>query len=139
PVRIDETTTDGMTVPAYPVVEYGHVKSGGDAAGSGYVYRGKAIPALKGKYLFGDISTGNLWYVDYNEMLAADDGDPQTMAAMHEIKVLWKKHTGGSELYSSMVPITESTYHARGGTASGLLGVATVSGGRSDIHFCVDA
>ena len=139
PVRIDETTTDGVTVPTYAVVQYGHVNGGGDAASSGYVYRGKVIPALRGKYLFGDISTGNLWYVDYKEMLAADDGDPHTMAAMHQVKVLWNKPTGGSELYGSMAPITESAYHTRGGTAAGLPGRAAVSGGRSDIHLCVDA
>jgi hypothetical protein len=139
PVRINETTTDGMTIPTYPVVEYAHVKGGGDAAGSGYVYRGKAIPALRGKYLFGDISTGNLWYVDYKEMLAADNSHPPKMAALHEIKVLWNKSSGANELYSSMAPITESVYHARGGAAAGLPGSASVSGGRSDVHFAVDA
>jgi hypothetical protein len=139
PVRIDDTATDGLVVPTYPVVEYAHIKGGGDAVGSGYVYRGKALPALRGKYVFGDITTGNLWYADYKEMLAADDGDPHTMAGMHEIKVLWDKPAGGSELYSSMAPITESAYYARGGKASGLPGIALVSGGRSDIHLCVDA
>jgi hypothetical protein len=139
PVRINDTVTAGMVVPTYPVVQYAHAKGGGDAVGSGFVYRGKAIPALRGKYLFGDISTGNLWYVDYKEMLAADDGDPHTMAGMHEVQVLWEKPGGGSELYGSMSPITESVYHARGGTARGLPGSALVSGGRSDIHLCVDA
>jgi hypothetical protein len=139
PVRINETITEGTVAPTYPVIQYAHVKGGGDAVGSGYVYRGKAIPALRGKYFFGDISTGNLWYADYNEMLAADDGNPQTMAAMHELQVLWDKPAGGSELYGSMAPITESVYHARGGTARGLPGSALVSGGRSDIHLCMDA
>ena len=139
PVQLDETTTAGTVVPTYPVVQYGHVKGGGDAIGSGYVYCGKAIPALRGKYLFGDITTGNLWYADYQEMLAADDGDPQTMAPMHLLKILWSKPEGGSEVYSSMAPITEAVYHARGSRSPGLPGAAAVAGGRSDIHFSVDA
>jgi hypothetical protein len=61
------------------------------------------------------------------------------MAAMHTIRVLWDTPKGSKELYSSMAPITESAYHARGGEAKGLPGLATVSGGRSDIHLCVDA
>jgi hypothetical protein len=140
PVRINENTTDGITTDVYPVMQYGHVKGGGDALGSGFVYRGKAIPALRGKYVFGDITTGNLWYADYQELLAADDGDPRTMAAMHPLKILWNKPTGGKELYGSMSSITESAYHARGGMVAGLPGAAVVSGGgRSDIHLGVDA
>jgi Glucose / Sorbosone dehydrogenase len=139
PVRISDAVTHGVVAPTYPVIQYGHVKGGGDAVSSGYVYRGKAIPALRGKYLFGDISTGNLWYADYKEMLAADDADPQTMAPIHELKILWHKPEGGAELYGSMAAITESVYHARGGTSKGLPGSALVSGGRSDIHLCADA
>ena len=66
--------------PTYPVLQYPHKPGGGDAIGSGYLYRGKNIPALRGKYVFTDISTGRLWYVDYQEMLKADDGNPDTMA-----------------------------------------------------------
>ena len=81
-MRISDTVTDGVLAPTYPVVEYPHLKGGGDADGSGFVYRCKAISSLRGNYIFGDISTGNLWYVDYTVMLAADDGDPRIMATM---------------------------------------------------------
>jgi hypothetical protein len=37
-----------------------------------------------------------------------------------------------------MAPITEIAYHARGGKEPGLPGRAVISGGRSDIHFCMD-
>jgi hypothetical protein len=37
-----------------------------------------------------------------------------------------------------MAPITEIAYHARGGKAAGLPGQAVISGGRSDIRFCMD-
>jgi len=133
PVRINETITDGMTAPTYPVVQYGHVKGGGDAIGSGYVYHGKAVPALHGKYIFADISTGNIWWADYQEMLTADSGNTRKMAAMHPVQVL-----RDGEVYGSMAPITDSVYHAGGGKASGLPGIAAVSGGRSGIHFTID-
>src|SRR6185295_8031241 len=73
PIMLNATETGGRVAPAYPVIQYPHAAGGGDAVGSGYVYRGKALPALRGKYIFGDISTGNLWWADYKEMLAADD------------------------------------------------------------------
>ena len=138
PVQISAATTDGTVTPTYPVIQYGHVDGGGDAVSSGYVYRGKRIPALRGKYIFGDISTGNVWYVDYPDLLAADDGDHKTLAAMRPVKIRWTKpRGGGSETYGSMSPITEAAYHARGGKASGLPGTAKVAQGRADIHFCV--
>jgi len=140
PVQLNATETDGTVTPTYPVIEYAHIAGGGDAVSSGYVYRGKAIPALRGKYIFGDISTGNVWYVDFEDMLAADHRSPKTLAEMHPVKIRWAKPGGGSEVYSSMAPVTESAYHARGGTAPGLPGFAKVpNGGRSDIHFWADA
>ncbi|HWZ30948.1 MAG TPA: PQQ-dependent sugar dehydrogenase [Bryobacteraceae bacterium] len=138
PVLINATETDGMVTPTYPVIQYGHVKDGGDAVSSGYVYRGKTIPALRGKYIFGDISTGNVWWVDYKEMLAIDNG--KTPAEMHPIKIRWTKPGGESEVYGSMAPVTESAYHARGGKAPGLPGIGKIAErGRSDIHFWADS
>jgi hypothetical protein len=141
PVQINATATDGMVKPTYPVIQYPHLPGGGDAMSSGYVYRGTAIPALRGKYIFGDISTGNMWWADYKEMLAADDDDPKTEAAIHPLKIQWTKPDATTgDVYASMTPITETTYHARGGTASGLPGTAVVTrGGRSDIHLWIDS
>jgi hypothetical protein len=140
PVRINATETDGMVTPTYPVLQYGHVKGGGDAISSGYVYRGKAIPSLTGKYIFGDLSTGNVWWVDYASMLGADVSKPNTVPEMHPVNIRWKVPDGGSEVYASMYPITEAAYHARGGTAPNLPGFAKVpAGGRSDIHFWEDS
>ena len=84
PVQMTDTVTSGTITPTYPVIQYPHVPGGGDAIGSGFVYRGKRDPALRGKYIFTDITTGSIWYADYKEMLAADDGDPETMAQMHQ-------------------------------------------------------
>jgi hypothetical protein len=134
PVMVDETKTDGTVHPRYPVIAYGHDRSiGGDAIASGFVYRGKAIPALRGKFLFGDITVGRIWWADFNEMLTADDTDPTTMAAIHEVKISWNK-----EVYKTMAPINEIAYHARGGKAEHLPGAQRVPGGRSDIRFAVD-
>jgi hypothetical protein len=139
PVQINATDTDGTIAPTYPVLQYGHVKGGGDAIASGYVYRGKAIPSLAGKYIFGDITTGNIWWVDYPAMLTSDVSKPKTVPEMHPMQIRWSAPGGASELYASMYPITELIYHARGGTASTLPGAAKISGGRSDIHLWADS
>jgi glucose/arabinose dehydrogenase/mono/diheme cytochrome c family protein len=49
----------------YPVAEYDHDE--GKAISGGYEYLG-AMPALKGKFLFGDIPTGRLFYIDMADM-----------------------------------------------------------------------
>lgn len=51
----------------YPVVQYDHDE--GSAVSGGFVYAGDAIPLLKGKYVFGDISLGTLFYSDVAEMI----------------------------------------------------------------------
>jgi hypothetical protein len=143
PVQVSDTVTDGTVVPTYPVIQYGHVPGGGDAIGSGFYYRGKAIPALRGTYVFSDISTGRIWYADYNSMLAADDGDPRTLAEMHEMKIAWDDPhdvpDAGKKVYDSMFPIAEAAYHFRGGKDSDLPGRSLVSGeGRADAHVAMD-
>jgi hypothetical protein len=83
--------------------------------------------------LFGDITSGRLWWADMKEMLAVDDGDPKTMAEIHELKIAWNNN-----VYRSMAPIVEAAYHARGGKAEHLPGAERVPGGRSDIRLGVD-
>jgi hypothetical protein len=144
PVQVTDTVTHGTIVPTYPVIQYGHVQGGGDAVGSGFLYRGKRLAALRGKYIFTDITTGHIWYADYKEMLAVDDGDPATMAAMHEIRILWDdphdEPDRGQQLYSTMFPIVEAAYHFRGGKSPRLPGAARVAGaGRADTHVFLDA
>ena len=43
----------------WPVSQYSH--SLGEAVTGGYVYRGSAIPSLRGFYVFGDYATGRVW------------------------------------------------------------------------------
>ena len=44
-----------------PIAQYGRTL--GQSTTGGFVYRGSAIPALQGRYLFGDFATGNLWNI----------------------------------------------------------------------------
>ncbi len=45
-----------------PVAEYG--RSAGLSITGGHVYRGRAIPQLVGRYIFGDFGTGRIWALD---------------------------------------------------------------------------
>lgn len=43
-----------------PVAEYSHA-GGGCSVTGGFVYRGNSVPALKGRYVYGDFCTGQVW------------------------------------------------------------------------------
>ncbi|MEP7257419.1 MAG: PQQ-dependent sugar dehydrogenase [Flavitalea sp.] len=57
---------DSIYKITYPVAEYDHGE--GNAISGGYEYWGSAVPALKGKYLFGDISKARLFYVEMADL-----------------------------------------------------------------------
>ncbi len=44
-----------------PVAEYSHAQ--GASITGGFVYRGAAIPALVGRFVFGDFASGRIWHV----------------------------------------------------------------------------
>jgi glucose/arabinose dehydrogenase/mono/diheme cytochrome c family protein len=127
PVQISDTVTHGIVKPTYPVVQYPHMApNGGDAIAGGFIYRGSKIPALRNKLIFGDITTGRIWYADRADVLAADDANPATVAQVHEFDAGLRR-------------IVEDTYRARGGKGEALPGAAGVSGrGRVDLRFAVD-
>ncbi|GAA2190909.1 PQQ-dependent sugar dehydrogenase [Micromonospora lupini] len=60
----------------YPVAAYDHDPAAdwnctadvGVAVAGGFVYRGRAVPALRGKYVFGDLVDGRVLYTEANEM-----------------------------------------------------------------------
>jgi glucose/arabinose dehydrogenase len=127
PLQITDTITRGTVKPTYPVIAYPHAASGGDAIAGGVIYRGNRIPALKGKLIFGDITTGHVWYSDMADVLGADDGNPATLAAMHEIDAGLRR-------------LVEQTFRARGGQGDALPGAAAVAGrGRVDVRFAEDS
>lgn len=144
PVQVGETPGEARVVPKYPVIQYDHSPTGGDSIGSGFVYQGNAIPALRGKYVFTDLTTGRLWYAAYKDMLAADDGKAATLAAIREVRIRWNdpgdSPDAGPRVYDSMFPVVQSAYHARGGKAPRLPGRADlIEGGRADVRLSIDA
>lgn len=50
----------------YPVVQYDHDE--GNAVSGGFVYAGEKVPLLQGKYVFGDIPRGRLFYAEVADM-----------------------------------------------------------------------
>ena len=58
--------SDSIERLTYPVAEYDHDE--GKAISGGYEYSGKDVPELNGKFLFGDIPTGRLLFVDMPEL-----------------------------------------------------------------------
>ena len=47
----------------YPVAQFDHDKGGAGVSG-GFEYWGRAIPSLRGKFIFGDIPSGRLFYIE---------------------------------------------------------------------------
>ena len=64
----------------YPVAQYDHDE--GYAISGGFVYRGQAIPDLRGKYLFTDFPRGRVLYID------ADGLVPGQLAEIRELRLV---------------------------------------------------
>jgi mono/diheme cytochrome c family protein len=127
PVHISDSVTRGMVTPTYPVIQYPHSRdSGGDAIAGGLVYRGTLVPELRDKVVLGDITTGRVWYANRAEVLAADDGNPSSVAPIYEMEAGLRR-------------LTEETYRTRGGAGDALPGMGAMAGrGRVDLRFAVD-
>ncbi len=67
------TNPTRCTGVAWPVFEYPRTSPDGGAAGNsvtgGFVYRSTAVPALAGRYIFGDWGNGNVWALLENSTL----------------------------------------------------------------------
>jgi hypothetical protein len=85
---LDGRTKDEFT---YPVAMYDHDE--GQAITGGFVYDGR-IPALRGKFVFGDIQRGRLFAADVAAMKKADDGIPRTVAPIEEIQLVVRDGSG---------------------------------------------
>lgn len=138
--------TDTADNYVYPVIQYPHnpALGYGDAIAGAFVYRGTRMPELTGKLIFGDITTGQLFYSDLAAVTGADDGNPQTVAAFHRLELLWDnpRNAAGLERFDRMYEIVADEYRARGGPLARLPGSAIVSdltgGGRADIRLAID-
>jgi glucose/arabinose dehydrogenase len=59
---------EGLTLPVW---EY-HPEQGGASVTGGYVYRGRDIPELAGRYIFADFIDGRLWSLELTDSDKAD-------------------------------------------------------------------
>jgi len=96
---------DGFT---YPVAIYDH--NDGQAVSAGVTYHGR-IPALRGKFVFGDIQRGRLFAADVAAMKKADDGIPETVAPIEEIQ-LYVRGAAGARVYVTLRDLIEKTMGA---------------------------
>jgi Glucose / Sorbosone dehydrogenase len=96
---------DGFT---YPVAIYDH--SEGQAITGGFAYYGR-IAALRGKFVFGDITRGRVFAADTAAMKKADDGIPQTVAPVEEIQ-LFLRDASGNRTYVSFRELVEKAMGA---------------------------
>ena len=71
---------DSIYKITYPVAEFDHDE--GKAISGGFEYWGSSIPVLKGKFLFGDIPSGRLFYTNIADMKQGKQ------AAIKEWKIL---------------------------------------------------
>lgn len=71
--------TDATRPYVYPAAQYDHDE--GKAISGGFVYSGTAIPALRGKYLFGDVNNGRVFVVDASRLA------PGSLTTIEEVMV----------------------------------------------------
>lgn len=139
PVRLTGTTSRGTVIPTYPVLQYNHGQ--GLAILGGFLYQGTRVPALAGKFIFGDIATGRLYAAAYADLLAADDGKPDTLAPYTPIDLRWDDPSdspdAGQKVYPTMAPIVFAGYEARKRLTPGVESGPRPT--RADIRLAVDA
>lgn len=122
-IRLKESTRNLYPLPeddrvnnyTYPVAEYDHDE--GNAIIGGYEYFGSTIPALQGKYIFGDMVNGRVFFVNVSdlelgkrspiyEFQLSVNGKPTTMKALCDDERLSMRlgqdHEG--EIYVSTMP-----------------------------------
>jgi hypothetical protein len=114
PDVMEGRTKDGFT---YPVAIYDH--NDGQAVTGGFAYHGR-IAALRGKFIFGDITRGRVFAADLAAMKKADDGIPATVAPVEEVQ-LFTRDAAGNRTYVSFRDLVEAT---NGATAT-----------RADLHI----
>ena len=94
-----------------PVAEYSHAE--GSAITGGYVYRGSSIPALNGRYVFGDSGSQRIWHIasDTPPTLPVTTG----FASGQPMSSFAQDHQG--EIY--VVSLSSGLYRLAAGTGSG--------------------
>jgi glucose/arabinose dehydrogenase len=97
---VETGNTRGDASMTFPVAEYDHrdpILSGRSAVTGVVVYRGSAIPQLRGRILFGDMPTGEIFHVSADDppaggqapirrLLFNDGGEPTTLLQLIQAK-----------------------------------------------------
>jgi hypothetical protein len=105
PEILDGKVKDGFT---YPVAVFDHDE--GRAVTDGFAYHGR-IPALNGKFVFGDIQSGRVFASDIAALKKADDGIPKTVASIEEVQ-LYVRDASGKRVDVSFRELVEKTMAA---------------------------
>jgi len=119
PEKDDVLHVEGIAkpvTPLYPAAVYSH--QDGDAIGNGFVYRGKLMPQLRGKYIFNDMTTGRIFYVDLAQMIATH-GQRNQQAQIQELQIMYKSPfdtANPSATKRQMFSIVADAYSHKGGT-----------------------
>lgn len=79
----------------YPVAEYDHDE--GKAISGGYEYTGGSISQLKGKYVFGDINNGRLFFVETKQLKPGSQAEIKEMRASMNGKIIKISELCGNE------------------------------------------
>jgi hypothetical protein len=85
PLRISDTVVLDQRTPMQDSALAYRTGVEGLAIANGFVYRGKRWPQLQGAVVFGDITSGRLFYARMADLIAATDGNPTTLASYSEI------------------------------------------------------
>jgi len=80
----------------FPVTDYDHLALGGCSIIGGDVYRGKALPQLQGKYLYGDFCTSFVWALEIKE---DGSGDVETVLRDQTVQLASLATDGAGEMY----------------------------------------
>ena len=86
PLRISDTVVLDQRIPIQDSALAYRTGDEGLAITNGFVYRGKRWPQLQGAVVFGDITSGRLFYARMADLITATDGNFTTMAAYAEIR-----------------------------------------------------
>ena len=94
----DDCDTSGLSLPVW---EYGHNDDGGYSITGGFVYRGESVPSIKGKYVYADFVSGNLWALSKtgtefnNEILLATNYNIPTFGVDENEELYFSSFTTG--------------------------------------------
>ena len=75
-----------------PIAEYDHAE--GIAVSGGFVYRGSSIPELEGKYVFGDLANGRVFYIDAAQEIGGGQSVVRELRLTEDIGVTQNSLTG---------------------------------------------